>query len=84
MTKADVDKAVRKHLTLTGLSIAIVADHAQALADKLVSGEPTPITYDTAGTPPEILAEDKIIEKFPVPLNKDAVRVVPVDQMFER
>jgi zinc protease len=84
MTKADVDKAVRKHLTLTGISIAIVADHAQALADKLVSGEPTPITYDTAGTPAEILAEDKIIEKFPVSLNKDAVRVVPVEQMFER
>jgi len=84
MTKADVDKAVRKHLTLNGLSIAMVADHGQALADKLLSDAPTPITYDTAGTPPEILAEDKIIEKFPVPLNKDAVRVVPVDQMFEQ
>jgi zinc protease len=84
MTKADVDKAVRKHLTLNGLSIAIVADHAQTLADKLASDAPTPITYDTAGTPADILAEDKIIEKFPVPLNKDAVRVVPVDQMFER
>ena len=84
MKKADVDKAVRKHLSLNGLAIAIVADHGQALADKLLSDAPTPITYDTAGTPPEILAEDKIIEKFPVPLNKDAVRVVPVDQMFER
>jgi zinc protease len=84
MTKADVDRAVRKHLTLQGISIAIVADHGQALADKLVSDAPTPITYDTAGTPPETLAEDKLIEKFPVPINKDAVRVVPVDQMFER
>jgi zinc protease len=84
MTKADVDKAVRKHLTLQGLSIAIVADHAQALADKLVSDAPTPITYDTAGTPAETLAEDKLIEKFPVPINKDAARVVPVDQLFER
>jgi len=83
MTKAEVDKAVRKHLSLNGLAIAIVADHGQALADKLLSDAPTPITYDTAGTPPEVLAEDKIIEKFPVPLNKDAVRVVPVDQMFE-
>ncbi len=27
MTKADVDKAVRKHLSLNGLAIAIVADH---------------------------------------------------------
>jgi zinc protease len=84
MKKADVDRAVRKHLTLNGLSIAIVADKAQALADKLTSGAPTPITYDTAGTPPDILAEDKIIEKFPIPLSKDAVRVVPVEQMFER
>ncbi|HLK89589.1 MAG TPA: pitrilysin family protein [Polyangia bacterium] len=84
MTKADVDKAVRKHLTLEGLSIAIVADHGQALADKLTSEAPTPITYDTAGTPADVLAEDKLIEKFPVAISKDAVRVVPVDQMFER
>jgi zinc protease len=84
MKKADVDRAVRKHLTLNGLSIAIVADKAQALADKLTSDAPTPITYDTAGTPPDILAEDKIIEKFPIALSKDAVRVVPVEQMFER
>jgi zinc protease len=84
MKKADVDRAVRKYLSVDGLSIAIVADHAQALADKLVSGEPTPITYDTAGTAPEILSEDKIIEKFPVPIAKDALRIVPVDQMFER
>ena len=84
MKKADVDKAVRKHLTLSGLSIAIVADHARELGDKLASDAPTPITYDTAGTPPEILAEDKIIEKFPVPLSKDAIQIVPVDQMFER
>jgi zinc protease len=84
MTKAEVDKAVRKHLSLTGLSIAIVADHAQQLADKLASDAPTPITYDTAGTPPDILAEDKIIEKFPVPIAKDAIKVVPVEQMFEK
>jgi zinc protease len=84
MSKADVDRAVRKHLTLSGLTIAIVADKAQALADKLASDAPTPITYDTAGTPPDILAEDRIIEKFSVPLSKGAVRVVPVEQMFER
>jgi zinc protease len=84
MTKADVDRAIKKHLSLQGLSIAIVSDKAQQVADTLVSGAPTPITYDTSGTPPEILAEDKIIEKFPVPIAKENVRVVPVDQMFER
>jgi zinc protease len=84
MTKADVDRAVRKHLSLTGLCIAVVADHAQQLADTLASDAPTPIKYDTAGTPPDILTEDKIIEKFPVPVAKDAIKVVPVEQMFER
>jgi zinc protease len=84
MTKADVDRAVRKHLSLKGLSIAIVADHAQQVADTLASGAPTPITYDTAGTPPDILAEDKIIEKFPIPIAEQDVKVVPVEQMFQR
>ena len=53
MKKADVDRAVRKHLGMDGLTIAIVADKGQAVADTLVSGGPTAITYDTAGTPPE-------------------------------
>ncbi len=47
MTKADVDKAVRKHLSLNGLGIAIVADHGQALADKLAQRRvrrPSPTT----------------------------------------
>jgi zinc protease len=84
MKKADVDRAIKKHLSLTGLSIAIVADKAQAVADALASGAPTPITYDTKGTPPAIEAQDKLIEKFPVPVAKGNVRVVPVDKMFEK
>ena len=51
MKKADVDRAVRKYISLQGLTIAIVADKAQVVADTLMSGGPTGITYDTAGTP---------------------------------
>jgi zinc protease len=84
MKKAEVDKAIKKHLSLEGLSIAIVSDKGQAVADKLVSGAPTPITYDTKGTPPEIEAQDDVIEHFPLPVKRANVRVVPVDQMFEK
>jgi zinc protease len=84
MKKADVDKAIKKHLSLQGLTIAIVSDKGQAVADKLVSGDPTPITYDTKGTPPEIEAQDRIIQMFPLPIKRANVRVVPVDQMFEK
>jgi zinc protease len=84
MKKADVDRAVRKHLSLGGLSVAIVADKGQTIVDQLTSGGPTPIIYDTGGTPANIIAEDDIIKRFPIAFEKDACRIVPVDQMFER
>ena len=84
MKKADVDRAVRKHLGMDGLTIAIVTDKGQALADTLMSGGPTGITYDTAGTPPEVVAEDDLIKRFPLPIEKDNVSVVPVEKMFEK
>jgi zinc protease len=84
MKKADVDRVIRKYLAIDKLSIAIVTDKGGDVRQKLVDAVATPITYDTAGTPPEILAEDKLIEKFPLPITPDKIKVVPVDQMFER
>jgi zinc protease len=84
MKKAEVDRAIRKHLSIQGLAIAIVTDKASEVRAKLLGGAPTPITYDTAGTPPEILKEDKIIEKFPLPVSQANTRIVPVDQLFEK
>jgi len=84
MKKSDVDRAIRKHLQLDSFAVAIVADKAAEVRAQLVDGRPTPITYDTAGTPAEILAEDKLIEKEPLPIKPEAVRIVPVEQMFER
>lgn len=81
--KADVDNAIRKHLRTRGLTIAIVARNAQEIAEKLATGVPTPITYDTTGTASDVLALDKVIEKFPLPVSKANIRIIPVDQMFE-
>jgi len=84
MTKADVDRAVKKHLQMDHFSVAIVSDKAAELKAKLVSGQPTPITYDTAGTPAAILEEDKLIEKEALPVSAESVQIVPVGQMFEK
>jgi zinc protease len=84
MTKADVDAAVRKHLPKGKFQIAVVTDHAEKFRSELLSGAPTPIHYDTKGTPEAVLAEDKTIEKFPVPVQADDVRVVPASDMFQR
>jgi zinc protease len=84
MKKADVDRAVRKHLATKNLAIAIVSDQAEALKTTLLSGKPTPLVYDTKDTLPEVLKEDQVIERFPLPLSPARTTVVPVDSMFER
>jgi zinc protease len=84
MKKADVDRAIRKHLSVKNLSIAVVSDQAQQLKEALLSGKPTPIVYDTKDTPAEVLKEDQVIERFPLPLAAARTQVVPVGQMFER
>ncbi|HXU04500.1 MAG TPA: pitrilysin family protein, partial [Polyangia bacterium] len=82
MTKAEVDAAVRKHLGVDGLTIAIVTEKGQSVADTLMSGAPTGISYDTAGTPADVVAEDDLIKRFPLPIEKENVRIYPVDKMF--
>jgi zinc protease len=81
LTVEAVNRAVRKHLKSDGFKVAIVAQDAAALRDMLTTGKPSPITYDTKGTPDDILAEDKTIAAFP--LKVVSVRIVPVEQMFE-
>lgn len=84
MTKADVDRAVRKHLRTDRLAVAVVARGAAALRDQLTAGAPTPIVYDTKDTAPEVMAEDEIIARFPLPLAASRATIVPVDDMFRR
>ncbi|MGZ3393074.1 MAG: M16 family metallopeptidase [Isosphaeraceae bacterium] len=81
LTVEQVNAAVRKHLKPPGMKIAIVARNADELRDILTSGKPSPITYDTQGTPENILAEDKQIAAFP--LKNVTVKIVPVERMFE-
>src|SRR5271156_4663038 len=81
LTAAQVNAAVRRHLDTQGFKVAIVTKDAAALRDALTSGKPTPITYDTQGTPSDVLAEDKVIAAYP--LKDVSVKVVSVEKMFE-
>jgi len=84
MTKADVDRAVRKHLSTKNLSIAVVGDKVKALADALVEGKPTPIVYDTKDTPADVLDEDQIIERYPLDVSASRLKIVSARSLFEK
>ncbi len=82
LTVEQVNAAVRKHLKTDGMRVAIVARDANGLRELLTSGKPSPIVYDTQGTAEDVLTEDKEIAVFP--LKDVSVRIVPVEQMFEK
>ena len=77
----EVNAAIRRHLQADNLAVAIVTRDAAAFRDELLSGEPSTVTYNT-DVGEAILAEDEAIRSFPLAINRDRVRVVPVGEMF--
>lgn len=82
LTRDEVNAAIKRHLRADRLAIAVVTQDAAALRAGLLSGQPSPLTYSTQ-VPTEQLAEDRLIERFPLELRADAVRVVSAASLFE-
>jgi zinc protease len=80
----DVNAAVKRHLQAASLAVAIVTQDAAAMKETLLSGKPTPITYQTPTTSEALLKEDKEIESFPLPLNRERVFIVKAQELFEK
>lgn len=82
LTLEDVNRAIRKHLRNDALRIVIVTEDADALRDAIINNRPSPITY-TSPKPREILDEDKVVEKYPINVKPENVRIVSVERVFE-
>jgi zinc protease len=82
LTRDQVNATIRKHLRADRLQIVAVSANAEALRQQLIGAGPSPIQYNSA-KPPDILAEDKIVEKFDIGLRPQDVEIVPVDRIFE-
>ena len=80
----DVNAAVKRHLQAANLAVAIVTENPAAMKETLLSGKPTPITYQTPTTSEVLLKEDKEIESFPLPLSRERVVIVKAQELFEK
>jgi zinc protease len=83
LTAADVNAAVRRHLSARDLFVVVVTRDAQALKERLLSDAFSPIEYD-GEKPAELLAEDRVIGARKLGLRPDAVTVTPVEEVFAR
>jgi len=81
LTLADVNRAIKKHLSGQNLSVVIIAKDAKDLKERLTSDAVSTIKYD-APKPPELMEEDKIIGALK--LQPTSVTITPVDQVFAK
>jgi len=84
ITLDETNAAIRRSFQADDLEIAIVTEHAEELAARIAADEPSPIDYGEIEKPADVLAEDEIIESWPLEIPREHIRIVPVDEMFER
>lgn len=81
LTLADVNTAIRRHLSATDLSVVMITKDAEGLRDALVSDAFSPIRYD-GEKPAELLAEDKVIGARKLGIPAANVRITAVEDVF--
>jgi zinc protease len=81
LTLADVNAAIRKHLSARKLSVVFITKDAAGLKNALVSDAFSPITYDAA-KPQAVLDEDKRIGAMPLAIKPENVKITPAAQAF--
>jgi zinc protease len=82
LTPEAVNAAVRRHLQADNMYLVLITQDAEGMKRMLLSGEPTPITY--AGPQPDhVLAEDREIASYPIPVREEDITILRVEEVFE-
>jgi zinc protease len=81
LTRDDVNRALKKHLSADDLSVVIITKDAAGLKNQLVADAFSSITYDSE-KPKEILDEDKVIGARKLGIKAERVKITPVAQVF--
>ncbi len=81
LTRDQVNAAIRKHLRADRLQIVAVSPNAQQLKKDLIGVGPTPIHYNSE-KPPDVLAEDQIVEKFDIGLRPQDIEIAAAGTIF--
>ncbi|QNA99971.1 pitrilysin family protein [Massilia sp. Se16.2.3] len=81
LTAADVNAAIRKHLSARKLSVVMITRDAAALREALVTDAFSPIKYDAA-KPQAVLDEDAMIGNMKLGIKAENIRITPAAQAF--
>ena len=83
LTLDDVNRAIKKHLQYRNMKIAMITMDGEKLKKALITNAPSPMVYETP-KPPEVLEEDKKIERYPLKIEAKNVKIFKAEEMFVR
>ncbi|MGI9238272.1 MAG: M16 family metallopeptidase [Woeseiaceae bacterium] len=83
LTLADVNRVIRENLSVENIQYVFVTADAEDLRGRLVSDQPSPITYD-AEKPQALLDEDAMISKISLDIDADKVTIVRGEDVFDQ
>jgi zinc protease len=81
LSMAEVNAAIKKHLSARNLSVIFITKDAAGLKNALVTDAFSPITYDAA-KPQAVLDEDKVIGNMKLGIKPENVKITPAAQAF--
>ncbi len=82
LTRDDVNKAIKKHLSAKNLHVVVITKDAAGLKNLLAKDEFSSIKYDAPK--PELAEEDKVIGAYKLDIKPSSVTIVPVDEVFAK
>ncbi len=83
LTVEDVNRVLRANLRGDNMAAVVITPNAEAFRDALLSDAPSPMEY-ASEKPDEIYVEDEVIQQYPLGLEPSDVRVISVEDVFER
>jgi zinc protease len=83
LTPERVNEAIRRNLQYENMYVVFITADAEGMKRKLLSGEPTTITY-AGERPTAVLEEDRLIASFPIRVREENITIIPIAEVFER
>lgn len=77
-----VNAAIKKHLQDENLYLVIITKDAAGLKQKLLSAQPTSITY-AGDRPAALLEQDKVIAAWPIKVRDADITIMPIEKVFQ-
>jgi zinc protease len=83
LTLEQVNAAIKNRLQMQGMRVVVITKDAESFKKKLLSGSPTSISYKGPQTK-EVMDEDKLISAYPIPVQEQNIKIVHINDVFEK